>query len=225
MTTFTFTAGVWLTVIMPPDIQSIVAVVVGRGREPMNEEHNYAEWSPVSRRQALIGVGSLAAGATTYSVIGSDGARAEVTLGALDAQDGELTSDAADPVVDATILYRYDVGSAPIRSLCVGLTIAGDVVAERELSTTTSVLENDVELSGHVIDSDAFETSDFEPAVADSVNHEITVGVVFEAREGDDSVIVAAETSDTAELVVSHPQESEFVADVGGTATFADADN
>lgn len=203
----------------------VVAVVVDRGREPMNEEHNYAEWSPVSRRQALIGVGSLAAGATTYSVIGSDGARAEVTLGALDAQDGELTSEAADPVVDATIIYSYDVGSAPIQSLWIGLTIGGDVVAERELSTTTSVLENDVELSGHVVDSGAWDSSDFEPPVADSVSHEITVGVVFEAREGDGSVIVDAKTTDTAELVVSHPQESEFVAEVGGTATFADADD
>lgn len=191
----------------------------------MSKQHDYAEWSPVSRRQALIGVGSLAAGTATYSVVGSDGARAEVTLGNLEAQDGELTSEAADPVVEATILYSYDVGSAPIQSLWIGLTVGGDVVAKRELSTTTSVLENDVELSGRVTDSDAWDSDDFEPAVADSLTHEIEVGVLFEAREGDDSVIVAADATDTAELVVSHPQESEFFADIGGTATFADGDD
>jgi len=190
-----------------------------------NDLPTAAEYSPVSRRQALAGVGTLAAGGVGLAATLPDGARASVTVAEFFVADAEFEAETVDPVVDATVEYDYDAANSPVDALAFALVIDGTVVASDDLQTSRSTLSGETDLSGRVVDSDAWSASDFEPAVGESVSQTLSVTVTFDVVESDGSSIVSDEAGDSGAVVVSHPQDSAYVATVGGDAVIIDGDD
>lgn len=182
-----------------------------------------AEYSPVSRRQAIIGVGTLATAGVGLSTVGTGGARAQVSVESFDVADATFTDDQADPKLAATVAYDYDVGVEPVADLRFELLVGDSVIASDELTTSTTALAGDTTLSGMVTDSDAWSVSDFAPEVASSVSRDLSVTVRFAVLDSSDAVIVEDTASDTATVTVSHPQESKLIASVGGSGEFSNA--
>lgn len=183
----------------------------------MTREHNRRDRvvSTLTRRRAIAGGATLlTAGGTVLFV--SDDASASVELGSLAIPDASLTGEEVTPVVDVTAKYDYDVGTSAVAEIVVELLVGDGVIASETLVTDRTVLTNESDLAGRVTDSDAWASSDFAPAVASSVEQTLTVGLRFRVLDSDGNAIVSATTSEDVVVTVSHPQESQYVASVGG---------
>lgn len=179
--------------------------------------------SYLNRRAALAGGAALLTAGGTLVFVG-DPAHAAVSIDDLTVADETFTTESVDPVVDVTVGYSYDAGNAAVESLRFTLSIDGETVATDELVTDRTTLENETTLSGKVTNADAYAASDFAPDVASSVSQELTIGLTFEVLGTDGTVLVGDTASDTAVVTVSHPQESEYVATVGGSGTIRTPD-
>jgi hypothetical protein len=173
----------------------------------------------LSRRRALAGGAALLTAGGTLVWVGSDTARADVTLDELTIPDADFESEGIDPVVDVTAKYDFDVGQAAVDKLRLTLTVGGDTVATEELVTEHTVLTGEADLSGRITDSEAWSDTDFAPAVAEEVSRTLTVGLTFEVVGTDGESIVEDSVTEDVTVRVSHPQESQYVASVGGTGT------
>ena len=178
----------------------------------------------LSRRQALAGGATLLTAGGTLVWVGEP-ASAAVDIEGFTAENQSWQREQVSPVVNATIRWQYDAGNSVVTALRLRLSVGDTVVAEERLSTDRTVLDGQTDLSGRVTDSDSWATSDFDPDVASSVSREVAVTVEMAVLGQDDSVIVADSATDTAALTVEHPQQSQYTATVGGTATFEAADN
>jgi hypothetical protein len=185
------------------------------------QRSDYAEWTAVSRRQALLGIGTLASGGGSLAVALSEPGAAQVSVDSFSVSDSDMTTEQADPVVDVSLGYSYDVGNNPVADLRFELLVDGDVVASDELTTDKTTFDGTTELSGRVLDASAWDQSDFAPEVASSVQRDVTVGVRFAVLDSDGSVIAEDSKQDTATVRVSHPQEVRLVATVGGQGEIA----
>jgi hypothetical protein len=183
------------------------------------ERNDLSEWTPVSRRQALAGIGTVAAGMGGVALIGTQPARARVSVESFAVDDAEFTAESVAPVVDVDISYDYDAGTSAVDELLFELTVGETVVASDSLVTDMTTHEGTLELRGDVTDSDAWSADDFAPAVASKVERDLSVTVRFAVLASDDSVIVEDSKTDTATVVVSHPQQSEYIASVGGSGS------
>lgn len=180
-------------------------------------------WSPVSRRQAIVGAGSLATGSTALLVFGTADARAAVEIRDWTVADAEFEAEDIEPAVDATVDWSYDVGSEAVGSLRLAVLVGGDVVAEQILSTDVTTASQSTDLSGPVAESNQWSVDAFAPSVGDTVEHTLDVGVEFAVRDSADGVLADASDSDTATVSVAHPQQSTLTAQVGGSATVVDS--
>jgi len=180
-------------------------------------QRNYAEYSPVSRRQALVGIGTLAAGGVGLSAVAVETAGASVSVDSFAVSDAEFTAESVTPVLDVTLVFDYDVGNQPVSSLRFAVSVGDSQIAEKTLNTGMATYEGTETLSGVITDSDAWSASDFSPPVADSVSRQVSVSVLFAVRDSDGAAIASDTASDTATVSVSHPQETEYVASVGGS--------
>jgi hypothetical protein len=173
----------------------------------------------LSRRRALAGGAALLTAGGTLVWVGSDTARADVTLDKLTIPDADFESTGIDPVVDVTAKYDYDTGQAAVDKLRLTLTVGGDTVATEELVTEHTVLTGEADLSGRITDSEAWSDTDFAPAVAETVERTLTVGLTFAVVGTDGQAIVEDSVTEDVTVTVAHPQESQYVAAVGGTGT------
>jgi hypothetical protein len=178
----------------------------------------------VSRRQALLGLGTVATGGVGLAAVVPDRASAQVSVDSFAVSDGSFTTDQADPVVDVTVAYDYDVGTSPVATLRFELLVGDSVVASDALSTSVATHNGTVDLSGRVVDSEAWAAGDFAPAVASRVSHDLTIGVRFAVLNSSGSVIVEDTATDSATVTVSHPQETQYVIGVGGSGEIRTAD-
>lgn len=176
--------------------------------------------STLSRRQALAGGATLLTAGGTLVWVGQP-ASAAVSVEEWTVADATFEAEAVTPVVDATVQWSYDVGERAVAELFVGLSVDGETIASETLDTKRTVLDGDSALSGDVTDSSAWDQSDFEVGVGEAVTRTLTIGVTFEVRD-ESGVIVADSDEDSAEVEVSHPQETKLLAEVGGSATITD---
>ncbi|AGC34575.1 hypothetical protein HSTV1_30 [Haloarcula sinaiiensis tailed virus 1] len=188
------------------------------------QRNDYAKWTAVSRRQALLGIGTLAAGGGSLAVAMSEPGAAQVSVDSFSVSDSDMATEQADPVVDVSLGYSYDAGNNPVADLRFELLVGGDVVASDELTTDKTTFDGTTELSGRAVDASAWEQSDFAPDVASAVERDVTVAVRFAVLASDGSVIVEDSKSDTATVKISHPQEVRLVASVGGSGTIANGE-
>lgn len=168
------------------------------------------------RRTALAGGTALLAGGSLLAWVGQP-ATAAITLDSFDVSDAEFSAEEVRPVVDVTAQYRYDAGNSAVANLRFALAVDGTVIASDELTTDRTVFEGTTKLSGSLLESDGLDAENFQPDVADSVSQEVTVELRFEVLDAADEAIVENSATDTATIVVSHPQKSRYVAAVGGT--------
>jgi hypothetical protein len=182
------------------------------------------EWSPVSRRQAILGIGSLAAGSTTLAIVATDESyAADVSMQSLSVADASFTAETITPKLVVDIGFSYDVGTAPIDSIEFTLSVDGTEVDRANLSTSSSVYEGTEQLSGLLTDSDAWAAADFEPAVGETVEQTVTATVSFDVLDSGGSAIVSDTATDDAVVSVAHPQETTYTATVGGSGEIIDA--
>jgi len=179
--------------------------------------------SYLTRRRALAGGAALLTAGGTVVAVG-DTASAAVTVSELSIADREFVSERVDPVLDVTAAFNYDAGTQPVQDLRFVLSVGGEEIASDELTTDRTTFTGDTTLSGRVTDSSAWSVSDFEPAVASSVSRSVTVGVTFEVLDGEGNVIVSDSAEDSGTVTVSHPQETQYVAEVGGSGSFRTAE-
>lgn len=194
-----------------------------RGRCTMSRETAETDRSIVTRRRALAGVGALAVGGTTLS-LASAPVGASVQIDAFDVADATFEAEQVDPRADATVAYEYDVGDDAVDHLAFRLLVGDDQVASDELSTSRALFEGTHSLVGRVVDAAAFSTADFEVAPGEQVTHEISVGVEFGVRDYDERVLASATASDTATVVVAHPDEDGVYASLGGAVEIVDGE-
>jgi hypothetical protein len=176
----------------------------------------------MTKRTLLGGAAALTAGGTLLTVVGEP-VSAQVTVDSFDVSPAEFTAEQANPILDVTAAFRYDAGVQPVRALRLALSVGGDVIATDELVTDAATADSTTTLSGRVTDSSAWAAEDFAPAVASSVDRSVTVGLSFEVLADGDDVIVSDSAEDTATLTIHHPQESQYVAEVGGSGQFRTA--
>lgn len=180
--------------------------------------------SHVNRRRVLAGVSGVAfAGAGVATLTPDARASASVDVDGLEIPDAEFTAKQVEPEVRVSLAYNYDAGTAPVRALGFTLSVDGTIVGEDKFVTDRTTLENTTELTGLVTDSSEWSSSDFSPKVAESVTREITVSVTFDVLDGNEQSIVSDTASTTADVTVSHPQESKLIAEVGGSGEIVDA--
>jgi hypothetical protein len=190
------------------------------------DDKRYAEWTPVSRRQALAGIGTLATGGVGVAALraGTSPVRAQVSIDEFSVADATFTAESVDPDVVVTIGYDYDVGMNVVSSLRFELVVGETVVASDDLRTDRATLSGETDLRGSVTDAEAWAAQDFAPEVASSVTQELDVTVRFDVLDDTGESIVGDTATDTATVVVSHPQESRYVATVGGSGTVVTPD-
>ena len=189
----------------------------------MQRPPNATDWSPVSRRQALAGIGTLATGATTVAVLGSDDARAQVTVDGLSVADGTFEANAITPKLIVDVAYRYDVTGADIDHVAFGLRVDDAELDSSALSTSSESLDETTQLGGRLTTLEQYTASAFDPAIGETVTVSFTATVTFAAVDSAGDDIVTASASDDATLTVAHPQDSEYQASVGGTGRIVDA--
>lgn len=170
-------------------------------------------------------MGSLAVGGTSVVLIGSEDASAQVSVDSFSVADASFQAEAIDPVVDVTVAYDYDVGNSSVRELLLTLVVDGTDVAQSSLTTDRTTLEGEETLRGRVADSEQWSAEEFAPEVASSVERDVSVTVRFAVVGTDGETLVSDEATDTAVVSVSHPQESEYVASVGGSGEIIDGDS
>ena len=90
--------------------------------------------------------------------------------------------------------------------LHIELLVDGDAVASESLRTGSEELENGTDLSGRVVDANAWSASDFKVESGESITREIDVTVEFSVVDVD-RVVAADSATDTAEIVVEHPND------------------
>lgn len=152
-------------------------------------DRNDALWSPVSRRQALAGLGTLATGAGVVGVssLTAEHVRAQVTVENFAVADAEFTATAADPRVVVDVGYDYSVGETVVSAVMLRLSVDGTEVASDELVTDRTTLRGSSEIRGAITDSDEWDSDDFAPAVAESVTREVSVTVDMAILDDADS--------------------------------------
>jgi len=198
--------------------------VVGRGTvmNDNNDSDTTAEplfdRTAISRRGAILASATVVGGGTAIAVGAAQSGRAAVSVEQLSVDDATFEAASVDPIVAATVgwAFRYDAPTA----VRVELQVSDDVVASETLRTGRSELENTTELTGRVVDSDAFGASDFSVARGDSTTVDVPVTVRFAVIDGEE--VVAEDTaSQTAAVVVEHPDDEQY-ATVGGVAQITD---
>ena len=190
----------------------------------MERDSADSDWSIVtkhaSRRRALAAMGTVVGGGTTLALVGSDGARAEVSVKSFDVDDATFEAREVTPVIDATIGYAYRADH--VAELWIGLLVGETIVAEETLRTASEELENSTDLSGRVTDSPAYAAADFAVGRGEETSVTVEAGVRFEVRDADGDVLADDEATDEATVeVVSSDDETH--ATIGGTATIDDA--
>jgi len=133
------------------------------------------EWSPVSRRQAVLGIGTVAAGSTTLAFVSTDDAAAQVSVDGLTIPDASFAAERIDPHLDVVIGFAYDVGSEPVSDVAFSLSVDGTQIASQSLATSDAVFEGDTTLAGPITDSDAWSAEAFAPEAASSVSPSATI--------------------------------------------------
>ena len=176
----------------------------------MQDETDADDWSVsnlnsgLSRRRVLLGTASVAVGATALQLVAGQNARANVSVEQVSIDDATFEAEAVDPVVDVTVAYAYAADS--VSELHIELLVDGDAVASESLRTGSEELENDTDLSGRVVDADAWSAADFEVESGESITREIDVTVEFSVVDVD-RVVASDSATDTAEIVVEHPND------------------
>jgi len=173
----------------------------------------------LTRRRVVAAAGGSVAGLAGLAVAGSREASADVSVDDVTVSDANFEAASADPVIEATIPYSYDVPT--VTELVVELLVDGDVVASESLRTNTAKLSNSTTLTGRVADSDAWSLSEFDAAVGETVTREVMVGVRLTVLDGD-SVQAEDSAEQTATVEVSNPQQG--TASVGLQASFSNAE-
>ena len=175
----------------------------------------------MSRRHVLAGTAALVTTGGTIVVVGEP-ARASVSVDELSVENAEFETEEVAPVLDVEIGYEYDVGDEPINALEFSLLVDGTEVSSDELITSRTTLEGDTTLSGSILDSDAWDQSDFRVGVGEEITREISITLEFRAVASDGAVLADDTAEDSASVIVTHPKESTITASVGGHGMIRD---
>ena len=183
-----------------------------------------SDWSIVtkhaSRRRALAAMGTVVGGGTTLALVGSDGARAEVSVESFEVDDATCEAREVTPVIDAEIGYAYRADH--VAELWIALLVGETIVAEETLRTGNDELENTTTLSGRVLDSPAHTGTDFEVDAGETVSVTVDAGVRFEVRDSAGDVLASDDATDSSTVEVVSPDD-ETHATIGGVATIEDS--
>ena len=184
-----------------------------------------SDWSIVtkhaSRRRALAAVGTVVGGGTTLALVGSDGARAGVSVESFEVADATFEASEVTPVIDATIGYAYRADS--VAELWIGLLVGEEVVADETLRTGSDELENTTDLSGRVLDSPQYSAGDFDVDGGETTSVTVDAGVRFEVRDADGDVLASDESRDESTVEVVSPGDATH-ATIGGVADVVDGE-
>lgn len=180
----------------------------------------------LTRRRVLGGLAGVAGTAATGGVLltrGSQSARASIAVDGLTVPDASFTKEAVTPELSLSVDYSFDVGSgAGVDSVVLTATVGGDAIATETLNTSMTSADTTAELSGPIADSSAWSATDFEPAIGESVDRSLTIGVSIEVRDGTGDVLASDAVETTAAVSVTHPQESKRTASIGATGEVTD---
>ena len=191
----------------------------------MERDTANSDWSIVtkhaSRRRALAAMGTVVGGGTTLAPVGSDGARAEVSVESFDVDDATFEAREVTPVIDAEIGYAYRADH--VAELWIALLVGEEVVAEETLRTGNDELENTTTLSGRVLDSPAYAAADFAVDGGEETSVTVEAGVRFEVRDADGDVLAGDEATDEATVEVVSPESGSY-ATIGGLGEVRDAE-
>lgn len=180
--------------------------------------------SQMSRRRALAGAGALVTAGGSVALVGRP-ARAEVDMETFTVSDAEFERESLDPVLDVTATYDYDVGDEAVNALEFRLLADGDEIAFEDLQTDRVTLANDTELSGRILESEAWSAADFEPSIGEEVSRQVEITLEFAVVTSEGTVLADDSATDTAEITVVNPQQEVIVAKIGGSGQIRASDD
>ena len=169
----------------------------------------------LTRRRLLAGVGAAGASTAAVSVLASDSAAAEVTLGDLEASATTFEAASVEPILDVDVDYEYSVSE--VERTRVELLVGGDVIASEAQMTAIVEGSGTTTLSGRVTDSSAWDAADFDAPTNGSVTRELAVEVRFAVLVGGD--VTAADTVQAIQPITVDNSGAEPEVSVGGTVT------
>lgn len=192
----------------------------------MSEENSRVDSivSKLSRRQALAGVTTLVTAGGSLVVVGEP-AQARVSVESFEVSDSKFERESVEPVLDVVVQFDYDAGLEPVNALEFSLLIDGDEIASDRLVTSETSHTGDTTLSGSVLDSGSWDSSDFAVSVGEGITRELSVALEFRVVTSEGTVIVDDRAEDTATVEVDHPRESALIASVGGTGSIRAAED
>jgi len=172
----------------------------------------------INRRRVVAGAGALAIGTVGLVGLGSEPVAAEVSVESLNVKDADFEGQQVDPVLDVQIAYEFDVVGAS--NVYLALKVGDTTISDMDVTTRSDQLEQTTDLSGRVVTSDQWATSDFAPPAGESVSRslDVTLKLVVSTDDGEE---VTATAEDTATIDVTNPATG--MARIGGVGSFSDS--
>ena len=176
----------------------------------------------ITRRRAVAMLAGSASVGVAALAVGSDDARAEISVDDLAVSDAERRTEhpEATPRIDVTVAFAFDVPRISETELWLSV---GPTDSDRQqlddatVTTNTTTVESDREFGASLLDHDAFEADDFQPDAETTVEYELDIEVGITILDGDDEIATDTAT-DTATVLVENTADGTEVS-IGGGGT------
>jgi hypothetical protein len=174
----------------------------------------------LSRRAAVGAIAAAVGGGTVLVATTGDAEAAEVSVDELRVDDATFEAEQVDPVAEATVAYEYRYQGANQIRLWLG--VDDSELASVDLSTSTDTAEGTETLTGRVVDASTYSLGAFATEPGETISRDVSFTVGIEVLENG-TVTVSDETSQTATIEVTNPDDGEPYARIGGEIVIRDA--
>lgn len=174
----------------------------------------------LSRRAAVGAIAAAVGGGTVLVATTGDVEAAEVSVDELRVDDATFEAEQVDPVAEATVAYEYRYQGANQIRLWLG--VDDSELASVDLSTSTDTAEGTETLTGRVVDASAYSLGAFATEQGETISRDVAFTVGIDVLENG-TVTVSDETSQTATIEVTNPDDGEPYARIGGEIVIRDA--
>jgi hypothetical protein len=191
-----------------------------RGSSGEYHDANSDDSRQLSRRAAVGAIAAAVGGGTVLVATTGDAEAAEVSVDELRVDDATFEAEQVDPVAEATVAYAYRYQGANEIRLWLG--VDDSELASVDLSTSTDTAEGTETLTGRVVDASTYSLGAFATEPGETISRDVSFTVGIEVLENG-TVTVSDETSQTATIEVTNPDDGEPYARIGGEIVIRDA--
>ena len=191
-----------------------------RGSSGEYHDANSDASDQLSRRAAVGAIAAAVGGGAVLVATTGEADAAEVSVDELRVDDATFEAEQVDPIAEATVAYAYRYRGANEIRLWLG--VDDSELASVELSTSTDTAEGTETLTGRVVDASSYSLGAFATEPGETISRDVTFTVGIEVLENG-TVTVSDETTQTATIEVTNPDDGSPYARIGGEIVIRDA--